>query len=78
MLLKHLNFPSLQAAEKLKITATELSKLQIADGIIPVIFLFLSYHIFVVFVSIFYQMVKILFRKIKRMVMMLVVTREGT
>lgn len=32
---------SLQAAEKLKITATELTKLQICDGVIPVIILFL-------------------------------------
>lgn len=39
---------SLQAAEKLKITAKELCKLQIADGVIPVIlnsFLFLAVHV---------------------------------
>lgn len=33
-----------QAAEKLKITATELTKLQIADGVIPVIFTHLFAH----------------------------------
>lgn len=34
-----MNFSSFQAAEKLRITASELCKLKIADGIIPVIFI---------------------------------------
>jgi hypothetical protein len=33
----------LQAAEKLKITGPELCKLQVADGIIPVIIFFLRF-----------------------------------
>jgi len=37
------SFLLLQAAEKLKITGPELCKLQVADGIIPVIIFFLRF-----------------------------------
>lgn len=44
-LVEILFYCNLQAAEKLKITASELCKLQIADGIIPVMMLSFTYNV---------------------------------